>query len=148
MAKAGQAYDEQTASVPATEQKADEPLTASMITAEDVPEEEWGEHSLTLTRPRGEFQQVIDALVKDLHDQWKTAGSPDLRKSPRKKLTVPVHKAADVRAKLTKAGVFHNVAVKWGDERFDPNGHAVITFTARDKQTKNKAAAAAAPVSE
>ena len=118
---------------------AEVPLDA--LDASRVPEEEWGSHPLNTAAVRSPAQVKVDETVKALHQEWKDAGSPAERQSPRGRYTVSPEHAPSVRAMLTRAGTHLDVHVKIGPPVHDQDGNERIVFTARDRVRKPRSTA-------
>jgi hypothetical protein len=115
-----------------------------VLSAEDVPEDEWVSAPLEDTRARTERDAVqlkVDADVKAVYDAWITAEKPKPRQAPRKRYLVAPEHAPKTRAMLTNAGVHMKVRVIQ-TKSHQPDGRVAIVFSAVDREPAKKSAKA------
>lgn len=92
-------------------------------------------------RDRKPAQLVIDQQVGEAHEAWRYKGSPERaflklarldcvatqRVSP--EIAEPVH------AMIVKAGVLHDVSIRFGKNYTDDDGRTVISYVAMDRKS-------------
>lgn len=107
-------------------------------------------------RERSDRQQAMDETVKRLHEHWAKVGKPTTwgemvtRKCVATYFVQP-DKAGGVKTLIKRAGVLHEVAIRWGSEfpatgemvkRYnlpdEYEGRTVISFAVRDKRERAK----------
>jgi hypothetical protein len=103
---------------------------------EEVPEEEWGSHSLLRASARSDMQKLVDAQVKSIHDKWIAAGRPNLHRAPRARRTVSPEFAPAVRKLIASAAQHHKISVRYFETGHTKEGKEVLVYAAIDRDPK------------
>lgn len=114
-------------------------LDVSMLAKPQAVSEQLAEAARPM-RARSETQKVMDDIVRQAHDAWKSAGSPgEWDKIPKMRYHIPVDQASDLRLLIRKAADFHKVRARFGRAGvLDAEGNEVIVFGVVNKGKKTR----------
>lgn len=93
------------------------------------------------TRTRDEKQMKMDAVVKQVHNDWVLKGKPAAwANMPKAAYAVDPKAVEALQYLINRAASFHGLAVRYGNPVRDSEGRQVVVFAIRDRrprETKN-----------
>lgn len=91
-------------------------------------------------RTRGERdkeQLQIDNLVRQAHERWVAAGSPEVWEDcPGLHFRVPVDQFETLETRARRAGAYFDLAIRFGDRKVK-DGYAEVVLVAKDKSERD-----------
>lgn len=93
--------------------------------------------SFKRTRGERDKEQVqIDNLVRQAHERWIAAGSPDVWDDcPGLHLKVPAAQYETLATRVRRSGAYFDLAIRFGSRK-EANGYAEVVLVAKDKTVK------------
>lgn len=93
--------------------------------------------SFKRTRGERDKEQVqIDSLVRQAHERWVAAGSPEVwEECPGLHLKMPTAQYDTLATRVRRSGAYFDLAIRFGSRK-DSNGYAEVILVAKDKPVK------------